>query len=61
MNINDMGDGSVWTENTFYLSEGYHKLEWVYSKMSQFEVTDSLSAEIEWIRIEGVKATNLEC
>jgi hypothetical protein len=44
----------TWFEHEFRVPLGAHKLEWVYKKMNQYGVSDDLSAEIEYIQIEGV-------
>ena len=34
---------------------------WTYKKFDYYQVTDDLSAEIEWIKITGVKLFNNKC
>lgn len=51
----------TWLEYEFEVPPGSHKLEWVYKKMNRFGVSDDLSAEIEFIQIQGVKPINTEC
>ena len=45
----------VWLAYKFDVPLRNHKLEWVYKKFNQFGVSDDLSAEIEYIKIRGVK------
>jgi len=51
----------TWLTYDFGLSPGAHKLEWVYKKINEIGVSDDLSAEIEYIKITGVKGMNKEC
>lgn len=50
-----------WMTQKFEVPEGDHKLEWTYKKYNLDGVSDDLSAEIEYIRITGVKQMNREC
>lgn len=50
-----------WFIETFNLTAGQHKLEWKYKKINEVGVSDDLSAEIQFIQIQGVKSINKEC
>ena len=50
-----------WMVYNFDVPVGNHKLEWVYKKFNQFGISDDLSAEIEYIKIRGVKQMIKEC
>jgi hypothetical protein len=51
-----------WFDMSFEIKDvGPHKFLWKYKKFSEAFVSDDLSAEIEWIRIDGVKLMNKEC
>lgn len=50
-----------WLTYNFTIGVGSHKLEWIYKKLNQYGVSDDLSAEIEYILIQGNKAINKEC
>ena len=50
-----------WFEATIPVTQGPHKLEWVYRKLNKPGVSEDLSAEIEVIQIQGVKSVNKEC
>jgi hypothetical protein len=53
--------GDIWFQDQFFLDKGTHKLEWVYKKFNVEGTSDDLSAEIESIKITGVKKMNREC
>lgn len=50
-----------WLTYKFDLAKGTHKLEWLYRKINEYDVSDDLSAEIELIEIRGTNTFNKEC
>ena len=39
----------MWLQYDFDIGIGAHKLEWIYKKINEYDVSDDLSAEIEYI------------
>ena len=50
-----------WVPAEFEVPLGDHKLEWTFKKYNLDGVSDDLSAEIQFIKITGVKRMNKEC
>jgi hypothetical protein len=43
---------------SFIISKGTHRLDWLYKKFNQDGTSDDLSAEIEFIQVRGVALNN---
>lgn len=39
----------TWLESEFNLTKGAHKLEWIYQKINEHDISEDLSAEISYI------------
>jgi hypothetical protein len=50
-----------WITQEFEIPDGNHKLQWTYKKYNLAGVSDDLAAEIEFIKVTGVKTMNKEC
>ena len=50
-----------WLTYKYDLTKGTHKLEWLYRKINEYDVSDDLLAEIELIEIRGTNTFNKAC
>jgi len=51
----------VWLDAEFVVGFGSHRLDWMYTKNNEFGQSDDLSAEIEYIKINGTQTMNKKC